>query len=469
MFRDETTKVMRKAQAKTPECITSPEEVALVGTSRKPSDGSSVVHVLPELSHILNRNPSRKIEDEASSYFFHHFVSKDSVITASLYDFLPAIYHQGIGQNDPLPDIVAATGLAGIANISRSSEVMLAARAKHTEVLRITNAALRDPERAKADSTLMAVLLLGMFEIITCPSPQSMLVWAKHVHGATTIARIRGRCQLKTELGRRLFLHLRNQIIIDCLQRRKSVPEMITDWNDVRFQCLEDDETVEPRLVQLMARISNLRHDIRAQGGEDSVTTAKAYAIDADLEAWAASVPVKFLYKTVPHHDPTFLFEFRHDYVSNWIASSWNSYRIARIFANQCIIAWLTPRSQRAPDIALALEKCKNIQNQMCDDICASVPYYLDNGPNFTRDSHIALKASAGFSVLWPLYTVATAHHATAARNAWIIRQYEKIGDQLGIHQATALANTLKQNREITIWDRDPTRRIDEREENEEW
>ena len=40
-----------------------------------------------------------------------------------------------------------------------------------------------------------------------------MTAWENHIAGATTLLKIRGKEQLQTELGRRLFFSVRNQIV----------------------------------------------------------------------------------------------------------------------------------------------------------------------------------------------------------------------------------------------------------------
>ena len=52
--------------------------------------------------------------------------------------------------------------------------------------------------------------------MVTCTSPQSLKSWANHIHGAEAIARIRGREQLQSPMGRQIFSYLRNQLVSIC-------------------------------------------------------------------------------------------------------------------------------------------------------------------------------------------------------------------------------------------------------------
>lgn len=110
------------------------------------------------------------IEDQGSNFFFHHFVMAGSTSPSSYFDFLPLMYHSesalGAAPN-PLPGVIKAIGMAGISNMQSSPAptTMAATRQKHTSVLRALNVALQDPRTAGADSTLVAVMLLGLFEV----------------------------------------------------------------------------------------------------------------------------------------------------------------------------------------------------------------------------------------------------------------------------------------------------------------
>jgi hypothetical protein len=261
--------------------------------------------------------------------------------------------------------------------------------------------------------------------------------------------------------------------LIDCIQRRKAVPQVILDWSQTAYnlQNLQnEDEAIEQQLFNIMDRLCNVRHLIHVQAGRSAETVALAFSIDADLEAWAASLPSIYSYKTIATQQGshgTFGYD-RHVYQNFPIAGAWNAWRSARILTMEVVIAWLMRYGER-PTSTPEYIRCKLLQNKMSNDICASVSFYFEGTDHF-RDAPYALKASAGVSLLWPLYVVATAHHHTDARNVWIIKQFEKIGGFLGIRQAMVLANLVKRDREITLWDREMSNCVDLEDENEdEW
>lgn len=130
-----------------------------------------ITSVLPP---AYNDSPPRgllmSIEDQGNSFFFHHFVSESSPSPSSYSNFLPLMYNpkSDLGSaRIPLPSVITAIGMAGISNMHNSPAftVMVAARQKYTSVLRALNIALQDPKTASSDPTLMAIMLLGLFEV----------------------------------------------------------------------------------------------------------------------------------------------------------------------------------------------------------------------------------------------------------------------------------------------------------------
>ena len=169
VFRDETKKVVTKAQptkARKHSNVTSPVPPVESLTSASSSPGRTPAPPEPSIAEILDvpRQLSLSLEEKANCYFFHNFVSKDIAYPTGNLSYLPIIYGQEFSES-VLSEIVTAIGMAGIANLQNSPDAMIAARQKQVAVLRDVNVAIQDPENAKTDRTLMAVLLLGLFEV----------------------------------------------------------------------------------------------------------------------------------------------------------------------------------------------------------------------------------------------------------------------------------------------------------------
>ena len=190
-----------------------------------------------------------------------------------------------------------------------------------------------------------------------------------------------------------------------------------------------------------------------------------AKAIDADLVEWADAIPPWLRYTTKISDDiENVLWGFYHVYPNIWIVGGYNLYRCARILTHELIIKWLDRSFAHDPQQHHASEA---ILAQLNAEICATVPCIFgqidQNGP---PNASYSPRAATGTWVLWPLYLAATMDSATPTTRAWVINQIERLGQIMGIQQATTLAAVLRTQKEITAWDRFGTR-IDE--EVEEW
>lgn len=65
---------------------------------------------------------------------------------------------------------MVALGLATLGNIKMSRAILIAAREEYVKALSHTNKAIGDPFLSKSESTLAAVIVLGMFEVCVPPT-----------------------------------------------------------------------------------------------------------------------------------------------------------------------------------------------------------------------------------------------------------------------------------------------------------
>lgn len=120
--------------------------------------------------------------------------------------------------------------MAGISNISDAPEVASKSKRQYGRALAALNQALNDPTQALADTTLMAVILLGLYEVdwasrldvqihfLTCIQMVNFDGrgryghWAAHINGATALLELRGQEEF-TQRGALLYLLIRSQIV----------------------------------------------------------------------------------------------------------------------------------------------------------------------------------------------------------------------------------------------------------------
>jgi hypothetical protein len=84
--------------------------------------------------------------------------------TCGNYQYLSTIYaEQTVGI--PLRQAVTAVGLAGLANFWNAPNILPKANNAYCSALRLVNSGLGNIEEAKSDQTLVAIILLGLYDV----------------------------------------------------------------------------------------------------------------------------------------------------------------------------------------------------------------------------------------------------------------------------------------------------------------
>lgn len=105
---------------------------------------------------------STLLEHIATSRFFHHYVSPTRSFCRLDLDYLSSIIDNA-SQRSTLAEAIIALGILTLP--AEPQVIQPAARCRYSRALRFTNKALADAEHAKTDEVLMAVILLGLYQV----------------------------------------------------------------------------------------------------------------------------------------------------------------------------------------------------------------------------------------------------------------------------------------------------------------
>lgn len=191
---------------------------------------SQVVVAKPQTKErIFSLNPT--VEDQATCFFIAHYAT--GVLLPGHNDYNSSDTFQLSTIMDPtLSASVKATSLASFAHYTRSSELADLSRYHYTKAIQLTNEALASPSDSRQDSTLLATILLGLYEILTGRNQRSMKDWADHVHGAAALLKLRGTEQFHSSFTRRMFLQATTSVLASCMQRIIRLPQHVVDMLD---------------------------------------------------------------------------------------------------------------------------------------------------------------------------------------------------------------------------------------------
>ncbi|KAJ6111017.1 hypothetical protein N7486_003252 [Penicillium sp. IBT 16267x] len=494
MFRDESKSVVRKAKAEANS--SSPASTKATRSKQTATRSTRIDSPEGQRTASLNWNPPPPVNLSAGPTFPFNFNSAPQYIMPDAWDIPMEIQPAAPTKDDaiwyfmrshafpgafwntemmskflmqsggPISQSAMQASMGAVASamlcrVKKVTSLMEVARKEYVSALTLLNDALANPEEAKSNQALGAVVLLAIYEVVTSRAPQDIDLWTNHINGAMALLEMRGPDQLKTETGLRLFMHLRYQIIISCMQRDVRVPESLLESSRYILD-LRPSEAYGNRLIIIIGRLSNLRADVIARKiTDDQQIIAGASAIEADLITWLAGLPPVFSYEILAKDRFDFQFQQRcrglalyddqyHVYPNLWACNSWNQYRCARIIVSGMILTHIRQMSDSASMRSLSEElrqQCHSLRatiRRLAVDICRSVPYCLgvhqnEMDPNLPPpDSYLG-----GLVLLWPMYLAGTAENRTHPLRRWVVQCLRMIGHTFGLDQALALMDIV--------------------------
>lgn len=162
------------------------------------------------------------------------------------------------------------------------------------------------------------------------------------------------------------------------------------EWsNQLDFETIE--QATGTSLSLLVIRYTNLRASMNCFKDYSSPETVipTAYALECDFATWAKTCSIDYIYQTVnlEQRVEDVFSDHYHVYSNVWVATAWNHYRCARLLTNEIILdqlGYLYVTNPTSPLLSshpcyhesTILEANTNLMH-LCEDICASVPYYL--------------------------------------------------------------------------------------------
>jgi hypothetical protein len=169
IFRDESERILR--QVRRSEGSSAEGRLAIISTSSEQNRSTLCsTSEFPASSHFWPAifSPILPAAPDLGAHFFFLKYTSDEPPFPTDRAWLAESYHASCGgQAAALRASIEAVGMAALSNVCHSPRVEDQSKRQYHQALAATNHALSDPVQAVADTTLMAVILLGLFEV--CP------------------------------------------------------------------------------------------------------------------------------------------------------------------------------------------------------------------------------------------------------------------------------------------------------------
>ncbi|KAJ3478202.1 hypothetical protein NLG97_g8642 [Lecanicillium saksenae] len=324
--------------------------------------------------------------ERGMAFFFSRHVQRNDIGYQS-YDFIYDVWKPPSNPSPKNQDSIAAgvvaIGLAGLSKVTRSTEMMNMARRSYGEALKLTTTALSDPAEAIKDTTMLSVLLLSTFEVVSGSTPQTMEAWQKHVDGAAALATLRGTDQFKTSAGAKMFQMLCYSVLLSCMRSDIPAPPVIEELRNKSLEMGKLDKT-NKNLIDHMFKTTTVRHQIKTGiiTGRDEIISTLA-ACDAEWASLASSLPEIWRYRNIrlPAAHPTAMHRSCHVYPGMISAVTWNGIRSTRMLLQEAIIEQICHNVNdesflSSSDQELLISAIKT-HNTLTDAIIATVPQFF--------------------------------------------------------------------------------------------
>ncbi|KAF2010588.1 hypothetical protein BU24DRAFT_496549 [Aaosphaeria arxii CBS 175.79] len=407
-------------------------------------------------------------------------------------------YHQHLdtfGFHPIIATSMTALGLAGISNICMDRNFKREATQWYLKALKMTNAALASPTLMKHDSTLLATMLLCMYEATS--NKFTLAGWSSHVDGSALLLKIRGSGQFATPSGRWMYHQTVGLLTANCMGKGEPIPEYIMEMNQ-ESEKHEDSKHPGNRFFHAHIEVINFRADI-SQGRLIDLEKIinRALELDAKTQDAFKDAESEWFYNEIPVERgiPGVFGSRYHIYTHMAAAQIWNWIRYIRIYLhdiirNSIILGFsMSPPSLFGKKYTHILQETTQTLYNLQADILASIPQLLHDTPKsplpYSRDlinlntvestpvtprskflwsnfrEQISssykysteatsterlpiIRVSGGYTQLWAFFIAGTMPIATPEVQEFVIHSLSRIEMEFGISQAKVFSNALK-------------------------
>ena len=471
MFRNESTSVIDKAksreknkakaraklEAATPSSTTTPRSRHTHEPLLDNEDSElNRFHLDPQqVQHLKLLIPSAQVFPTINERALGYFVTHSSAWLRN-FDLVDAICSPSHVDKHLLASM-SAVGLASFSSSAHAPQLMIRAQRDYVKALQLTNAALKSPSEVKKDSTLLAVMILGIFETVAGSNGKSLAAWAEHINGAAALVKLRGEEQFNSQAGKRMFLQVTSNLMLSCIQRTIPMPEHMVVLHK-SAESFMDTENPAWQLSSIIIDFTIFRAAIQNREivGPRAIIS-ELLDLDQRFIAVFENLPEEWRYQIIyTDENPHLIWNGRyHVYKEFWIAHIWNGMRTCRIIVHETIQDQLLLASSAleppftASESLVQNQASEDIMIQMRDDILGSVAHHTQAS---TPPSMGILEGSRTYFVLWPLYLAGAMKMTTPSIRQWAITRLRDIAETAGLRQALVIAEYLISRKHIAAF-----------------
>lgn len=235
---------------------------------------------------------------------------------------------------DPLPllsTVVRAVFLAFFSFSHHSQSALYHARVSYGSALALTSSAIQSPKEARKDTTLLALLLMSVFERLTHTTEGQIPMRSGHLRGALGLVRYRGSTIFSGWAGATMFLQLKELITLDCLANGVQIPSELLALR-ARASERVDAQSPKWKFSEILLQYAELKTAIE-NGHSHTEIILQAENLDCQLEVLCQQLQPFVLGKK----DKNSRRATADKYPDHSTRRSWNNIRVIRILLAEAI------------------------------------------------------------------------------------------------------------------------------------
>ena len=378
--------------------------------------------------------------------------------TSSQFDYLAKHWNLLEKCWDKVETALSLPAITLMAHRLHDPRLLQVAYSRYGRVIRDTQHALTSVSLARLDSTLIAVLLLALFEalVFTAAPARTAQRWKMHILGAAELLQLRGPRQFNTALGRRLYVHASTGVRATCVMSATPAPKaLLQTEQSALFQTEKPSASISDPWFLSAIRQGQLLQDIATyQSTRLLLPLAERIQACRDLDAQVEAlldmmhqVDTPRIEKAAPSASYRGLVKI---YSSHHWSQRFNIFNMFRTFLcsahNVGLMAMITElmeespeslNSHSEPDNDLeALRRLYNVAEESAksaaEDILYSVPFVL----GMSGDPLFSARSITG-----PLFAVAASEAVPPQAREYATSRLEYLNHELAITQGVNAAD----------------------------
>lgn len=376
------------------------------------------------------------LHQHAICLFFQDYIIQSCGRCPGFLDFLPQLYG-GSAENSLLTVSVLAASYANIAQKLNRHDITIKAMSHYRKALKVASAVLSENTETTSDTTMTAIMLLGLYECIntTISEVEAM----QHTQGLVVLLDLR---LAALEEGPTLLQSV-------CCQTQRRNLDLRIPPRPIHNRLINFLDLSQPsnQMCRNMQRVSQWVAEVNSEivAGHVHSPYRDLLLVFIDLENqlcdWNDAASVSMSYQRVGSEDAPAT--IKHDnYSGFWTLSVWNKHRATRILLHQLLLE-LFQAVEGIEETDLFSIDQQRIDSQavileMTTDILASAPFSLG-------EMSVPPKSVGGYFLIWSLQTILRCPFISHKQHHEARAVLEKVGRQCGIKCATLIAKSSQQ------------------------